>query len=604
MKQAAVPTRRVVGTARGVLLLACLLTLALAAGVGADQGVSFRADVEAKRIGVDDQVQLTITIEGRSIQLTGDLEMPALENLRLVGGPSQSNQFSWVNGAMSQSRVWVLVLQAAQVGPARIGPVRAPLADGVRSTAAIDIEVVAGSVLQRRQRGHDPFDAFGGADPLDSFMAGRRRPRAEPKLFMEASVDRNAVYVGEAMLLTYYLYTQVSVTGLDLAQPPKYAGFWVEELERPDTAPEGEMVERDGESYRRFAVLRRLLFPTKAGSLEIPGTSFKVAVPRGGGFFDPLPAGSAVVMRASRAIPVTVKALPVAEDYFGAVGRLKATASIDRSALAVGEAITLRFRVEGTGNLKWLDQAPALQVAGARVYPPQVKPELKLTPHGFTGSKTWEFVVIPETAGPRQVPALSFACLDPESGQIKRTLTPPLSFYVAAAATTPGVPVLPGQATAPVSASGAPMLRLRADLEPSSQVLRGVGPGALSVTAGVVLLGHGILLALAFVPRLRSRAGTERGPGVSARHALAQIARARKQKASKEGAALAIERALCDLFGELDERSGDGDSEQERELKEILREVRFIRFAPQLGDYSEKLDEVAARAAAAVRRFA
>ncbi len=67
---------------------------------------------------------------------------------------------------------------------------------------------------------------------------------------------------------------------------------------------------------------------------------------------------------------------------------------------------------------------------------------------------------------------------------------------------------------------------------------------------------------------------------------------------------MAIERALADLFGELDERPADTDGEKERELKAILRDVRFLRFAPQLGEYSEKVAEVAGRAAAAVRRWA
>jgi hypothetical protein len=67
---------------------------------------------------------------------------------------------------------------------------------------------------------------------------------------------------------------------------------------------------------------------------------------------------------------------------------------------------------------------------------------------------------------------------------------------------------------------------------------------------------------------------------------------------------MAIERALAGLFGELDERPADTDGERERELKGILRDLRFLRFAPQLGDYSEKVAEVAARATAAVRRWA
>jgi hypothetical protein len=69
---------------------------------------------------------------------------------------------------------------------------------------------------------------------------------------------------------------------------------------------------------------------------------------------------------------------------------------------------------------------------------------------------------------------------------------------------------------------------------------------------------------------------------------------------SKEAAAGLIERALHDLFGPVD---GD-DSARGREVRQLLDEVHRVRYAPQLGDYSEKLRELAAKAGAVVRRWA
>jgi hypothetical protein len=50
--------------------------------------------------------------------------------------------------------------------------------------------------------------------------------------------------------------------------------------------------------------------------------------------------------------------------------------------------------------------------------------------------------------------------------------------------------------------------------------------------------------------------------------------------------------------------SGPPADEREQAARDVLAEVRFIRYAPQLGDYSEKIREVADRAAAVVRRWA
>ncbi len=588
--------------ARRLLLAASLVGLLPAVPAAAQNEVSFRADVDATRVGLDDQVQLTITIEGRFFNLKGEISMPQLENLSLVAGPSLSTQFSLVNGSMSQVRSYTYILQPVRTGAARIGPSRAVIDDRERATEPLDLEVVQGRLVQR-QPPPDPFAGFRGQDPFDTMFGGRRQLRREAKLFIEAAVDRSAVYVGEPLLLTYELYTQAAVSGIQLDQAPDLQGFWVEELPR-ERNPRGEQVQREGESFQRFPVLRRLLFPTRAGRVEIPAAGFKVAVPQGG-FFGPIPGGDAVVARTTRPITIIVKTLPAAPDFSGAVGKLKANATIDRSSLAVGEAATVRFRVDGTGNLKWIDKAPELAVAGAKVYPPRSKPEFKVTAGGLAGSITWEYVVVPETGGAHEIPSIPFVFFDPQAGRLERTATSVLPFFATSGGQPPSSVVAGGASPAAgrgAAPEGQSQLRLRSGLEASGRRFPGVGAAAVAWVFGLVLLTHGALLAW---PVLRLRRGAvSQGHGVSARHALAEIAKARKGGATKEAAAMAIERALAELFGELDERPADTDGERERELKEILRDVRFLRFAPQLGDYSEKVAEVAERASAAVRRWA
>lgn len=597
------------GRAHRAGVYGCLLLMVLLIGLGpgaargeaAEGEASFRADVDATRVGLDDQVRLTITIEGRFFNLKGEISMPQLENLRLIAAPSLSTQFSLVNGSMSQARSYVYVLQPVRVGTARIGASRATIDDRERATEPITLEVVQGRLLQR-QPPSDPFAGFRGQDAFDTLFGGRRAPRREAKLFIEATADRTTLYVGEPLLLTYELFTQAAVSGIQLDQAPELQGFWVEELGR-ERNPRGEQVQREGESFQRFPVLRRLLFPTRPGSLEIPAAGFKVAVPQGG-FFGPMPGGDAVVARTTRPVTVTVKGLPAGPGFAGAVGRFKTTATIDRSSLAVGEVATVRFRVDGAGNLKWIDKAPALAVAGAKVYAPQPKPEFKVTPQGFVGSITWEYVVVPETGGAHEVPPLPFVFFDPQSGRLQRTTTSALPFFVVPTEQQPASIAAKsesGSAGKAFAPSGQSQLRLRSALEPASPRLPGVAAASVAWVLGLVILGHGALFAW---PMLRLRRGTPLpGQGISARHALAEIAKARKADMSKEAAAMAIERALSDLFGELDERPADTDGERECELKGILRDVRFLRFAPQLGDYSEKVSEVAERAAAAVRRW-
>lgn len=562
------------------LLAAALLLLPAAARAQ----FTLRSEVDARKVGLQDQIQLTLTVEGSGAP--DEIPLPPLVNLDAVAGPFQSSQVSIVNGRMSQSRSLSYVLQPRAVGKAEVGAVHA----GGQSAPAIAIEVVAGSVRSREPQRQDPFgrDPFG--DPLEDFF-GRRRGRAEaPRLLMEAQPSRTRLRVGEPLLLTYWLYTQTSVTDLQFKEAPQFAGFWVEDLERAQGPPSGEPATVEGQSYRRFPVLRKLLFPTKAGTLTLPASVFRIGLARTG-FFD----SGGSVERTTKPVTVAVEPLPDAPGFSGAVGRFRATASLDREAVPLGEAATLRFRVEGTGNLKWIDRGPELALPGAKVFPPQSKSDLRTTPSGIAGSRTWEFVVVPETSGVVEIRPLAFSYFDPAAGRIVTAETAPLALRVeggTVAAGLAGAPV----ASAVARATGA--LPLRSDLgKPAAGVL---SSRALIALSGLALLLHAGLWG---AERLRggSRGALHAASSRSVRGALRDLERAAREAMSKEQAASLVEKALDEAFGAIPDAD---ESERARVVRALLDDVRFVRYAPQLGDYSDKLKDLAARAAEAVRRWA
>ena len=556
---------------------AAVVLLPLAAGA-ADH--SIRSEVDATRIGVEDQVQLTISLEGEG---PDSIVMPSLANLAVAGGPYQSNQVSIVNGRMTQTRSWTYVLQPQAEGPAEVGPVTT----GEETAPAIRIGVVAGSVRTREPaRRADPF----GADPFEGFFGRRRGRRAEPKLLVEAAPSRTKVRVGEPLLLTYFLYTQVAVTNLNFVEAPQFAGFWTEDLEQPQNPPSGEAATVGGETYRRFPIMRKLLFPTRAGKLEIPPATLRIAL-AARGFFD----DGEMVERATESVTVSVEPLPEAAGFSGAVGRFQARATLDKETVALGEAALLRFRVEGTGNLKWIDRPPNIEVAGAKLYPPQVKSDLKVTPQGIRGSRTWEFVVVPETGGALEVPALDFVFFDPGPEEVVTSTTDALTLRVEGGTVAAGQP-LP---TAPSLGDGG-ALPLRADLDASVLAIPALGGRAVALLVVLALLAHGVLWGGGLVRGAFRRVGGRTTPVRSVRAALRDIGRAGKAGVTKEQAAALLEKGLHEAFGEI----ADDGSEKTREIQALLSEVHFVRYAPQLGDYSETLGDLARRAADAVRRWA
>ncbi len=575
-----------------------VLAIALLAGLAATDldAEGIRSEVDARRVGVEDEVELTVTVEGRALD---EVPLPPLTNLKVVAGPSASTQVSIVNGQMSQSRTWTWVLRPAAAGKAEVGPARARFGGGEQTAPAIAIEVVPGRVKPARPSSRvDPFgDPFGGQNPFESMRGRRREPTTEPQIALEAVPNRTSLHVGEPLLLTYFLYTQTTVTDLQFTEAPQFAGFWVEDLERPRASPSGESATLGGVPYRRFAIILKLLYPTRAGKLTLPASTMRIAIPAQG-FFD----SGAVVERSTKPVTIEVKPIPDEPGFSGAVGQFRVNTRLDRDSVALGEAATLRFTVEGSGNLKWVDRVPEVRVEGARVYPPQTKSDLKAGLGGLTGSKTWEFVVVPQTTGTLEVPALAFSFFDPAAARLSKAETKALPLRVEGGTASAGVaaPAAPRAA-----AAGAP-LPLRTDLDLPGVTFPALGGRGVALAGIAVLALHAVLLA-AYLPvfsrlRLGGQAGVPR-PSASPRHvraALQALGRVGKDSMSKEAAASLIEKTLHDLFGEMD---GD-ESERARAVGRLLEEVRFIRYAPQLGDYSEKLRELAERAADVVSRWA
>jgi len=575
-------------------LLAFLAAAALAAAPAPAQDTSVRAEVDANRVGVDDNVQLTIVIEGNA-QLTGPLVPPALKNLRLVSGPDQSTQVSISNGAMTQTVSLIYVLQPLAAGRAEIGPARVRLSSGEKTTAPLALEVVPGSIRPPRQQRRSILEEAFGGDPFGS-STGRGRPRAEPKVTMSAVASRSRAYVGEPILITYYMYTQASVASVQLTSAPQFPGFWTEDPDQAKTAPQGERTTQGGEPYMRFAIGRRLIFPTRAGTLTIPPAAFRVSLARLS-VFD----GGGTVERSTATLQITADPVPTTPDFSGAVGEFQVRAALDRSTVGLGQAATLRFTVEGSGNLKWVERGPQLAVPGARVYPPQVKSDLKVGLDGIKGSKTWEFVIVPETNGALIIPALPFSYFAPSSGVVKHLESPPLTLQVEGpgAAAAPGVPAAPARPAARPDG-----LALRSDLDIPPRPLPEPGTRALLIGLGLVLLLHGVVAGGSLWSQRRAAVPGRAAPRQSVRRALGDLEQARKGGLSKEQAAALIERTLHGVFGNVDENGAGPVSERERAIREVLQQVQFIRYAPQLGDYSEQIGSVATRAAEVVRKWA
>ena len=121
----------------------------------------------------------------------------------------------------------------------------------------------------------------------------------------------------------------------------------------------------------------------------------------------------------SNAIDLDIKALPEKNKpaaFSGAVGKFSFEADYDKTKCKVDEPVTLKVTYKGTGNLK-LITPPKLEFPEEfEAYEPKVKDDYQNNGSVVTGSKIFEYVIVPQDGGKFKLPKYSCAYFDVEKG--------------------------------------------------------------------------------------------------------------------------------------------------------------------------------------------
>jgi hypothetical protein len=385
-------------TARTFLALLLLLCGSNASA----QEISFTASVDRRAIAAGDQVKLTVSLTNSQERFTP----PDLGGMVVIGGPFENSSFNYINGRLSSSVSKTWVITATAPGKYTIGAAKVRVGGGMIQTDPITIEVTKGT-----------------APPAEQELA--RAQRTDPNLFVTISLSKNKAYVGEQVVATYYLYNRYAALEIAKFELPKLNGFWSEEIDVPDNGWSEQVV--NGIGYRVAVLKRQLLLPQRSGKLRVEPMELTCLVNRS--FFN---RGSSIDIK-SNAVDFTAIALPpnAPADFNGAVGELEMTVLADRTSLRTNEAVELSVKLSGRSNLKLLD-APKLDFpSDLENYDPKVVDKINVTSGGMTGSREFQYTLIPRHEGRYELGTMKFSYFDTRSGAYRSLESQPLVLDVA-----------------------------------------------------------------------------------------------------------------------------------------------------------------------------
>jgi tetratricopeptide (TPR) repeat protein len=408
----------------GIIALALLLWIP---SIAWGQDTQVMASVGSDSVGILDQFQLAITVTGKD---SGDAENPRISRLQgfqVVSGPNTSTQYQWVNGRSSSSKSFIYILIPEKEGQFTINPIEVRVGNKIFRTQPLQVHVASTSRNSPAQSRHplNPLDPFAEED-----MPSRRS--MGDSVFIKSELNQTSACPGQQVTLSYQLYTQVGINGIQIQDNPALSGFWVEDIE-VEKNPKGILKIVNGREYQVFIIKKQALFATVTGKLKIPSSTFAVSAGTGGDLFG-IFGRTQTLYRKTDELFLDVKPLPVAgrpADFRNAIGSFHLTSGIDKTRAATGEAVALRIKLEGKGNLKMIPDISMPAIPDFTVYSSKRADAVRALADGqIGGDKTWEFVIVPKAPGRQTIPSLSFSFFNTERNAYETVSTPPLSLNV------------------------------------------------------------------------------------------------------------------------------------------------------------------------------
>ncbi len=376
---------------------------------GNAQDVQFTADAP-RAVETGEQFRLQYSVNAKPASFND----PEIKDFQVLTGPnvSSSSSIQIVNGSMSQSvnYTYTFILVGNSEGKFTIPAASVKVGGKIYQSNPVTIEVVKGSAGNSQSQSGNTGS---GSSTIDKANI------SDENLFVAVNVDKKNLYQGQYLVATIKLYTKVDVSGFDNIKFPPFTGFWSQDLEAPNQISlQRENV--NGQIYNVGLFKKILLMPQQSGEIVIDPFEITMLIKqrvRSSSPFDDFFGGSFRTLQkhvASQPVKINVQSLPEGKPagFSGGVGTFQMNASVDKTSVKTNEAVTIKIRISGNGNLKFINPLKVDFPPDIDVYDPKTTQNFKTDASGMSGSITFDYLFIPRYAGNFRIPPVTFTYFD------------------------------------------------------------------------------------------------------------------------------------------------------------------------------------------------
>jgi hypothetical protein len=402
-----------------------LLLLLLIADVASGQ--TFTASVDNTTVGVNDQFQVTFTFSGTDINGIKSFNPPDFHGFMVLSGPNQSTSMQIINGSVSASASYSYYLRPHSVGKFTIGSASINYNGKIFSTQPLAINVV------KESQHHSASSGKSSGEDQSATLKN-----IGDNLFILATADKQKVYLGEQVIVTYKLYTRLGIASqMQISKLPSYQGFWAEEINTPNSISFATEMYH-GRQFRVGVLKKVALFPSQTGELSVTPLVLDVPVQiqnrRNSNdifdqfFNDPFFNSFQTVNYTAKSNTIRLHVIPlpdkdVPKSFNGAVGDYSISSQISSTTVKANEPLTLKVNISGRGNIQLLNMPEINLPSGFDKYEPKTSEQIDRN-GTISGTKSFDYLIIPRSPGSKEIPPIQFSFFNPEKRSYTTLTTP------------------------------------------------------------------------------------------------------------------------------------------------------------------------------------
>jgi BatD DUF11 like domain len=363
------------------------------------RGAEIHASVDQDRVAVGDELLYTVQAVSHSSEPM-DVSIAPVNGLEIVSR-SERTEVSF-SGGPTRTTVLEMRLRAVRPGRWQIGPAKAVQGHEVSEAAALVVDVDP-----------NPATAATALNPRLRKLLEQAPPPPRGKAAVALVVSADTMNVGEQVDVVTAAWfprdLRLQLRRPPTLQPPVINGVW----SYPQAAPAGIAATREiaGNTYDLF-VAHQVVFPLVPGTIPVPPAMLKYSTPLALQFFSQ----EERFAISSGPESLIVRPLPSAgrpADFNGAIGSsLRLERRITPSTARAGEGVTVELSLRGEGNSALWPPPDIRWPASVRAYVDRVDEQVSTIEGRLGGTKTFRYLVVPDSAGAVALPAVSYAYYD------------------------------------------------------------------------------------------------------------------------------------------------------------------------------------------------